>query len=58
MPAPSWLPEVTQDGIGGTNRNESHAKRRGSYLSGFSYLDTINEEIIGTIKDRNAASTQ
>eukprot|EP00979_Chaetoceros_neogracilis_P003892 scaffold676_cov175-Chaetoceros_neogracile.AAC.1 len=58
MPAPSWLPVVTQDAIGCTIRNESHAKRRGSYLSDFSYLDTINEEIIGTIKDRNAASTQ
>jgi hypothetical protein len=58
MPAPSWLPVVTQDAIGGTIRNESHAKRRGSYLSDFSYLDTIDEEIIGTTKDRNVASTQ
>eukprot|EP00979_Chaetoceros_neogracilis_P014948 scaffold5132_cov215-Chaetoceros_neogracile.AAC.4 len=46
MPASSWLPAVTQDTIGCKIKNESHAKRRGSYLSDFSYLDTIDEEII------------
>jgi hypothetical protein len=47
MPGPSWLPAVvTQDAIGCKIRNESHAESRGSYLSDFSYLDTIDEEII------------
>jgi hypothetical protein len=58
MPGPSWLPAVTQDAIGCKIKNESHAKRRGSYLSDFSYLDIIDEEIIGTPKHSDAASTQ
>eukprot|EP00979_Chaetoceros_neogracilis_P007675 scaffold1633_cov208-Chaetoceros_neogracile.AAC.1 len=59
MPGLSWLPAVvTQDAIGCKIRNESHAESRGSYLSDFSYLDTIDEEIIGTTKNSDAASTQ
>jgi hypothetical protein len=58
MPVPSWLPAVTQDAIGGTIRYESHAKRRGSYLSDFSYLDTIDEEIICTTRNSDAVSIQ
>jgi hypothetical protein len=58
MPAPSWFPVVTQDAIGCTIRNGTHAKRRSSYLSDFSYLDTIDEEIIGITRNSDAGSTQ
>eukprot|EP00979_Chaetoceros_neogracilis_P001736 scaffold308_cov214-Chaetoceros_neogracile.AAC.1 len=51
MPVPGFLPVVTQD--------ESHAKSsRSSYLSDFSYLDTIDEEIIGTTRNSDAGVSQ
>jgi hypothetical protein len=58
-PVPNWFPAVTQDAIGCTIRNEPHAKSsRDSYLSDFSYLDTIDEEIFGITRNSDAEASQ